>query len=150
MVHRNGQSLLSAPTNDRSLVQTRDEYRPPFALHLRAKTDTTNIRLYYNAGMVILNWEVRPSELRFHDPVNDRITRFRGKGTIEPNKFHDIVWEVYPDGTRLVLNDKQVMRKLGEYGDLVAPVGIGPAFGSVITVESFSVTELHGTLEGTQ
>lgn len=150
MVRRNGHILLSAPTNDRSLIQTREEYRPPFVVRLRAKIDTASIRLYYNAGMVILNWKVHPSQLRFHDPVNDKMSAFNDKGTIELNTFHDIAWEIYPDGTRLVLNDKEVMTKLGDYGDLVAPIGVGPAFGSVIMLESFSVHELQGTLEGTQ
>jgi hypothetical protein len=150
IVSRSGQLLLSAPTNDRSLVQTREEYRPPFALRVRGKTDTTNIRLYYSAGMVIFNWELRPSELRFHDPLYDRITSFPGKGAIEPDKFHDIAWEIYPDGTRLLVDGKEIMRKNGAYGELMAPVGIGPAVGSVITVESFSVEELQGTLEQTR
>ncbi len=147
VVYRDGQLLLFGPTEDHSLVQTRAEYRPPFALRLRAKTDTTSIRLYYSAGMVILNWEIRPSELRFHDPLSGTQYGFPGKGEIEPNKFHDIVWEVYPDGTRLMVDGNEVMRKLGEYGDLMAAVGVGPAYGSVITLESFSVRTLKGRLE---
>ena len=150
IVHRHGQMRLLAPTEGRSLVQTMEEYRPPFALRVRAKTDSTNVRLYYNAGMVILNWEVRPSELRFHDPVNDRVSAFPGKGAIEVGKCYDICWEIYPDGTRLLVNGKEVMRKSAEYGNLRAPVGIGPAFGSVLTVESFHVEPLQGTLDGTQ
>ncbi len=54
---------------------------------------------------------------------------------------------VYPDGTRLMVDGNEVMRKLGEYGDLMAAVGVGPAYGSVITLESFSVRTLKGRLE---
>lgn len=147
VVHRNGKMILSGPTDGRSLVQTKDSYKPPFALHLKAKTDSTNIRLYYNAGMIILGWEVRPGELRFNNPVDDRLIAYPGKGTIKPNQFYDIVWEMYPDGTRLFINGKEAFRKSGEFSQLTAPVGIGPALGSVITVDSFSIRELKGTLE---
>ena len=145
-VYRDGQLFLFGPTDDRSLVQTRTEYRPPFAVCVRAKTDARSIRLYYNVGMIILNWEIRPSELRFCDPLSGTIHGFPGKGEVEANKFHDIVWEVYPDGTRLTVNGNEIMKKLGEFGDLMAAVGVGPAFGSVVTLESFSVKPLKGTL----
>ena len=147
IVYRNGKMILSTPTNDRSLVQTKESYKPPFALHLKAKTDTKNIRLYYNAGMIILGWECKPSELRFHNPLNDRVTAYPRVGAIQPNTYYDIVWEMYPDGLRFLVNGKEAFRKSGEYGMLTAPVGIGPAFGSVVTVESFSINELQGTLE---
>jgi len=147
IVYRKGQMCLSGPTNDRSLVQTRKDYSPPFAMRLKVKTDGTSIRLYYNAGMIILNWECRPNMLRFHDLLENRITSFPGKGAVEPNKFHDIVWEIYADGTRLLVNGNEVMRKSGEYDNLNAPVGIGPAFGSVLTIKSIAITELQGTLD---
>ena len=148
VVRQNSRMRISAAC-DWSLIQTKDEYSAPLAVHVRAKTDSTNLRLYYNAGMVIFNWEVRPKELRVHDLHDGRLVVRSPSGYIEPNTYHDITWEIYPDGMRLLLNGKEIMRKSGEYGGLIAPVGIGPAFGSLLTVESFIIEELQGTLEGT-
>ena len=133
VVRQNGRIRLSE-AGSLSLIQTIEEYAPPFALHVRAKTDSTNIRLYYNAGRVILNWEVRPKELRVHDLHDDRLVVRSEIGYIEPNTYHDIRWEIYPDGMRLLVNGREIMRKSGEYADLAAPVGIGPAFRSLLTV----------------
>lgn len=111
--------VVTAPTNDRSFVQTGKEFRPPFSVHFRAKTDSTNIRLYYNAGMVILNWERKPSELR----------------------FHDFTWDILEERTRLQINGEVVVSIYGDYGNLESAIGIGPAFGSELTIQSFRVEE---------
>jgi hypothetical protein len=86
--------------------------------------------------------------LRIHDPENGGGLGkgVPGQGKIEPGKYHDIVWEVYPDGMRVLVNGKERARSVGNYEKLKAPVGIGPAFGSVITMESLRVETLKGKL----
>lgn len=136
--------LVAGPTKDRSLIQTKKRFRPPFVVRLVAKTDSTNLRLYYNAGMVILNWEVQKTQLRVHDPVTDEPRGVRGRGYVSPHEWHDIIWEVRPDGMRLVIDDGERFHAVGDYADLDAPVGIGPAFGSVLSLGSLDVVPLKG------
>lgn len=140
--------ILKGARGDQARLLTKTEYAPPFALHVKAKTDSKNLRLYYSKGVVIFNWEGREDELRLHDPENGGGVGMGvpGQGKIEPGKYHDIVWEVYPDGMRVLVNGKERGRMVGNYEKLKAPVGIGPAFGSVITTESFRVEALKGKL----
>jgi hypothetical protein len=146
MVRNKKVVVLKAPEGDRSHILTTKEYAPPFAIRIKAKTDSKNLRLYYNAGVVIFNWEGNENELRIHDPATGEQMGVEGKGYIEPNKWHDITWEVYPDGMRVLLKGEELARKHGDYAKLKASVGIGPAFGSVISVESFRIEALKGKL----
>jgi hypothetical protein len=138
--------ILKAPGGDYPHILTVKEYAPPFALRIKAKTDSKNLRLFYNHGAVIFNWEGNENELRIHDPSTNEATAVDGKGYIEPNEWHDITWEVYPDGLRVLLKGKELARKNGDYADLTSSIGIGPAFGSVITVGSFRIEPLKGKL----
>ena len=140
MTPAGGLVLLSSPLPDRALVQTPAKFRPPFSVRLRAATDSTNLRVYYNAGMVILNWEVRQDEFRAHDPLTSQPYAVRGKGWIKPGELHTIVWEVRPDGMSLSVDGETRFSAPGDYANINAPIGIGPAFGSVVSVESFEVT----------
>ncbi len=141
LMTRNGDVLqLAAPTPDRSLVQTTATFRPPFVFRLRAKTDSTNLRLYYNAGMVIFNWECRQDQLRVHDPLTNQTRAVPGKGLIAPGKWHDVIWEVYPDRMSITVDDENRYSTPGNYANIDAAIGVGPAFGSVVSIESIEVT----------
>jgi hypothetical protein len=129
-----------------SQIVTAKEYTPPFALHLKAKTDSKNLRLWYNVGIVIFNWEKDEDELRIHDPITNEGEGFANQGKIEPNKVQYFVWEVYPDGMRVLVDGKERARKRGDYSKIEAPLGVGPAFGSTVTLEMFRVESLKGKL----
>jgi hypothetical protein len=60
--------------------------------------------------------------------------------------YHDIVWEMYPNGMRLLVDGKERARSLGNYEKIEAALGIGPAWGSVVTIQSFRVEALKGKL----
>jgi hypothetical protein len=138
--------VLKGPEGDRAQIITTKEYKPPFVLRVKAKTDSTNLRLYYNAGMLIFNWEVNESDLRIHDPATNEIIQAANQGKIETNVYHDIVWEIYPNGMRVLVDGKERVRSPGNYEKLEAALGIGPAWGSVITMNSFRVEALKGKL----
>jgi hypothetical protein len=80
--------VLKGPDNDRTQILTAKEHKPPFVLRVKAKTDSKNLRLYYNAGTLIFNWEVNEDELRIHDPVTNEIIGVANQGKIEPNVYH--------------------------------------------------------------
>ncbi len=138
--------VLKGPDDDRAQVLTAKEHKPPFVLRVKAKTDSTNLRLYYNAGVLIFNWEVNEDELRFHDPATNEVIGVDNQGKIEPNVYHDIAWEMYPNGMRVLVDGKERARRYGNFEKLEAAVGIGPAWGSVIAMNSFRVEALKGKL----
>ncbi len=141
LMTRDGDGLhLSGATSDRSLVRTSGTFRPPFVVRLRAKTDSTNLRIYYNSGMVIFNWERRQDQLRVHDPLTNQIHAVDDKGHIEPGEWHDIIWEVDSDRMSITVDGDNRFSAPGNYASIEAPIGVGPAFGSVVSIESFEVT----------
>jgi hypothetical protein len=143
-MNKREKEIVLKTDGDRAHILTAKEHKPPFALHVTAKTDSKNLRLYYNAGILIFNWELNEDELRIHDPTTNEMVGVANQGKIEPDKYHDIVWEIYPNGMRVLVDGNERARRLGDYEKLEAPPGIGPAFGSVISVKSFRVEALKG------
>src|SRR5690348_11650229 len=114
-------------------------FRPPFTIKTVAKTDSTNLRLYWHVGEVIFNWECSVRRLKVHDPETGAWWNGEGEGFIEVDQWHDIAWEIRPDSMRVVVDGKVRFERTGNWRDIQAPVAIGPCFGSRVTVKSFSV-----------
>jgi hypothetical protein len=116
----------------------------PFKAEVIAQTDSTNIRLGFNEGEIIFNWEYDLKELRCHDPVvgKARIVGFKNKGTIPVNEWVQLTWIVEADGWRVYANGEERGSVKGDYKTLAAPFTISPAVGSVVTVKSVVITPM--------
>ena len=130
-----------------ALMQSRREFKPPFRIVARAATDSTNIRFYYSGTLVIFNWEMNTAELRIHHPATGVKAGIRDMGQLEINKMHDIVIDVLLDKIQVSVDGEIRGALPGTPSDntagLEAPIGVGPAFGSVVTVESLRVIKLE-------
>lgn len=120
-------------------LTTRQEFEVPVVIRVSAKTDSTNIRLYFGRGVVIFNWEKNPRELRIHDPRTGKPTPVPGAGFVEANVWHDIEWTVRPDAMEVSVDGKKRATITGEYAGIVAPVGFGGAQGSTVVVKQVSI-----------
>jgi hypothetical protein len=118
---------------------TRKTFRPPFTVKTVAKTDSTNLRLYWHVGEVIFNWECSIRRLKVHDPATGQWWDAEDEGFIEVNQWHEIVWEISPNSMRVLVDGKLRFERSGDWGGIEAPVAIGPCFGSTVTVRSFAV-----------
>ncbi len=116
-------------------------YRPPFVLRATAKTDSTNLRLYWHLGEIILNWECSIRQLRVHFPDTGRQCGLEDQGFITVDQWHDIVWEIGRDTMRVLVDGETRFEGEGQFGAIEAPLAIGPCFGSTVTVRSLAVTE---------
>ena len=134
--------VLTAPHRDQTYIQTDGKFRPPFALKVKARTDSTNIRMYYAAGMLIFNWEAAQQELRVHDPKTGQALGIKDKGYVSPAKWHDFTWEIRPKSQRVFVDGELRYEAEGDYADLEAPVAIGPSWGSTVSVETLFVESL--------
>jgi len=114
-------------------------FRPPFTVRTVARTDSTNLRLYWHVGEVIFNWECSIRRLKVHDPATGQWWDAEDEGFIEVNEWHDIAWEISPDSMRVRVDGKLRFERKGDWGDIEAPAAIGPCFGSTVTVRSFMV-----------
>ena len=141
--------ILSRRDAHNPMLATDRQFTPPLEIRARARTDSTNIRLYYGsfgAGQLIFNWEVEPDQLRIHDPATGAISGISGMGGVEQDKFHDIVWRIGLRRMQVLVDGEERWRGEGDYSAVVSPVGIGPALGSQVEVESLIVAPLDQAL----
>ena len=137
-----GARLAGASRNHMNAVAlTCQVFRAPFTLKTVAKTDSTNVRLYWHLGEVILNWECSIRQLRIHDPATGKQRGIEDAGFIAVDQWHEIVWEVKPGSMRLLVDGEPRFEGEGDYGSIEAPLAIGPCFGSTVTVRSFVVEQ---------
>ncbi len=142
-VGKAGFELTSERGGGNAWMKSRQEFSPPFRIVTRVATDSTNIRLYYRSHLAILNWEVNPSELRIHHPDGSGGVGFAGKGQVPRNRMQDVEIDVLPDKVTVKVDGRLRGELLAASTGLKGPVGIGPAFGSTVTVESFRVLALE-------
>lgn len=135
--------LITSRRNDWSYFQSKRTFKPPFRLQTRVSTDKNEIRFYYNADILSLfGWESNPTELRLHEPTTGRKLAFKDKGQVVPGNIHFIEIDVHPDRIEVKVDGEQrALAVVSSFG-VDAPVGIGPAFGSVLTVEMMRVLDL--------
>jgi hypothetical protein len=124
-----------------AVALTRQTFRPPFTIKIVAKTDSTNLRLYWHVGEIIFNWECSVRRLKVHDPATGQWWDAEGEGFLEVNQWHEIEWEILHGSMRVLVDGRLRFEQTGDWGRFDAPVAIGPCFGSTVTVRSFTVEE---------
>jgi hypothetical protein len=148
---KDGELILQAP-GDLECMQTEESYSFPLRIDATIKTDSSNIRLYYKDGKVIINWEINKDSLRIHDILTGRGYGYNGKGRVPENEYVDIAWIIDRNETLLIINDElrqydesypyMESRAVTQNKKICEPVRISAAWGSMITVKSLKVTEL--------
>jgi hypothetical protein len=121
-------------------VSTRT-FRAPFRYRAVARTDSTNLRLYWHLGEIIFNWECSIRELRVHDPASGKRWGIEDQGFIRPGEWHEIVWEIQPARMTVHADGQERCAVDGDYRGVVGAVAIGPCFGSTVTVRELPVAE---------
>ena len=120
----------SAADHLNAVAITCEAFQAPFTLTTVAKTDSTNLRLYWHAGEIIFNWECDVQELRVHDPVTGEQCGIKDQGFIGVDQWHELVWEVRLDSMRLLVDRQIRFHTEGDFSRIRSAVGIGPCFGS--------------------
>src|SRR5262249_49741136 len=112
--------------------------RPPFAFRVVGKTDSTNLRMYWHKGIVILHWECSVGELRVHDPATSEQHGLKNKGFIVTNEWHEILWEIRLNSMRVIVDGEVRFESEGNYSGLESAPSVGPCYGSAISVREFN------------
>jgi hypothetical protein len=134
-----GLCLIGAVNHMNAAAITCEAYEAPFTLTAVAKTDSTNLRLYWHAGEIIFNWECSVRELRIHHPRTGEQWGIKDQGFLSADQWHEVVWEVKPDLMRLLVDGELRFEMKDDFRMIRSALGIGPCFGSTVTVRSFSV-----------
>ncbi|XEC96759.1 Ig domain-containing protein [Paenibacillus tarimensis] len=145
------EGLVMSGANDTGVAIYPTAVTIPAKIDLTAKTDSTNIRLKYGSGQVILNWECNMNELRVHDPIIGTQYGIAGKGKIPRNEFVHISWIIdhrymllLVDGEVRLFRENEPYMELIKAGISELPecmVGVAPAWGSVITVKEINISK---------
>ena len=75
-------------------IFTAEHFSPPFTLHITAKTDHENLRLYYGPLELIFRWEIDPDTMVFYDHEHSLILKIPMGERIPANQFVDIYWHI--------------------------------------------------------
>ena len=146
----NGELVINC-MSDREALETREQFTLPLKIDLVAKTDSTNMRIYYNEGEIILNWERDMQQLGINDVIAGYVPPQESGGYITENEYHDISWIIHESFMALVIDreiqfyseDYPYIKYLKKAGERISSrVKIASAFGSTVTVKSLSVSEL--------
>jgi len=154
--YENGLMVITE-INKASRMATPREFKAPLKIELRAKTDSTNIRLHYSIGRLILNFhDFHIDEELDRLVINDILTGdqcgIEGCGEVPINEFVDIEWLIGKEFMAVKVNGE--IRHIGNNHDYIrefaknaeyapsATVRVAAAFGSTVTVELLRVTEI--------
>ncbi len=140
-----GRYLLSSKRKSGSRLSADVAVRAPFEFDTLIATDSVNIRYYLDGRVVaILNWEVRPHELRIHDPRGGiQPVAIADQGYVEVNQLHRIQVQVGRETVRILVDGEFRGEISGSYDEVRGKPGVGPAFGSFLTLEKFEVRPLE-------
>ncbi|HBL84784.1 MAG: hypothetical protein A2Y17_01660 [Clostridiales bacterium GWF2_38_85] len=137
---------------DDTCIESEKEYSLPLKIKATAMTDSTNIRLFFNRGEVIFNWECNPCELRVHDIISGNAYGFENTGSVATNEFVDIIWIIGKDKTEIYVNDElrlissdfEYISELKKFPSLKirSTVKVASAWGSTVTLKSLEIDEL--------
>ncbi|MEM7012709.1 MAG: hypothetical protein AAF585_14630 [Verrucomicrobiota bacterium] len=142
------QFILTSESRDGSYINSDDDFELPIRISARAGTDSTNLRFYLgDIPLTIFNWEGNANQLRIHNPITRRPQAYDGVGYLARNELFDIIIDVRKESINVHLGGKIIGTLTGDFTGASGPVGIGPAFGSVVTVERFEIFEIKETAQ---
>jgi S1-C subfamily serine protease len=120
---------------------TAEEYAGPIEIAAKARTDSTNIRLYaHGKSLVIWNWELNQSELRVHRP--DGTIASAPTTPLVTNRWYNLRWVIHSNEMSVYVDDRLVFKEVGSYALDSAFVRIAGSHGSTIDIESLTVKKL--------
>lgn len=134
------EGLQMTDRTDGGFVVTPNMYKVPFKLTARAKTNSNELRFRFARGGFILSWSNNPDELRLADPQSGEDYGVPQIGRIPAEEWIVVTWAVDRKRMSISVNDEERYAVEGDYGDLAGHIGIGPAWGSVVTLSSVEVS----------
>lgn len=142
-----GEVLLANDDNDAGGLLTKEKFCLPLAVRMRAKTDSTNLRLAFLKGALVFNWGVAIDSLIGRDPSDGSFFHHEPGGYIPMNQHADIVWILERDYMVVAVNGEIRLHQTGmpymkAENVFCDHVAVNAAFRSTITVSALEIVEL--------
>lgn len=130
--------FLSIPARigERETIATKKTFKPPLEITIVAKTNSTNLRIWYTAG-AIFNWELDPNQLRF-----DLNGQNQGNGAIPTGKYVTVRWVVTAHGQKIYVDGQLRHEDRKDYSRTDSPVVIYQHSNAVVTLKSIKIEPL--------
>jgi len=132
--------VISGDEADR--LWTAEPVAVPFKARIVAKTDSSNLRVFYGKGSITFNGADTADELRTESFSAGQVLTYPGLGKVAPNEWAVIDVIVSDADTEVLVNGKRRFRVTDACHGLKAKLGIGPGHDSVVTVKAVVVTPL--------
>lgn len=130
--------ILSSAGGDAEALRSTKTFKTPFSLQVRAMTNKNNIRLYFGQrGMIVFNWEMNRKQLRIIEPVIFKRNGISDFKPLEADRMYDLEVRVTDSKISVYANKRKQGEVKGDFSQAEGPIGIGPARGSIVTVERF-------------
>lgn len=117
---------------------TRETYRPPVRIRLRARTNWKDIRIRYGDGQVFFNWQGAFDTASIRELLTKEVHHLRG-GALSVDQWHDIVWEIGTDAARVVADGQLFLSQEGDFSSLSSAVSIGTIEATTVDVASLVI-----------
>ncbi len=116
-------------------VFTAEHFAPPFTLHITAKTDSENLRLYYGSLELIFRWEFDSNMMVFYDHAHSSILKIPVGNRIPADQFVTIHWHISDACIACSIDDTLCFSLERPFASLEAgPLGFGTLAGNRVTV----------------
>ncbi|MCB1063504.1 MAG: hypothetical protein KDN20_11360 [Verrucomicrobiae bacterium] len=137
-VDRAGRLFTLSSQGNATSVRSNEDLVTPFRVLARAKTDSTEIRLYFgNKGAVIFNRAEGNRKSHFADPETGKWQEFQSgaMGQLTVDQMYDLEIRVSENVIRVFIDGELLGEVSGDFRSVSGRIGIGPALGSTVTVE---------------
>jgi len=126
-------------------LHTTEKFNFPIMVKMRARTDSTNIRLSYSKADIIFNWEMAVDH-PFGSDINGKDIHL--KGLYIPARYYaDIVWVLDRTEMAIIVNDDVKFHRTGmdtsEANEVCEHVNIAAAWHSTVSISELEIFELE-------
>ncbi|MBR4868811.1 MAG: MerR family transcriptional regulator [Clostridia bacterium] len=120
---------------------TAQRFAPPFTLHVTAKTNHENLRLYFGPLELIFRWEQNPDIMVFYDHEHALILKIPVGELIPENQFVDIYWCISGHSITCCVGDTTCFSLDHPFSPCESySLGFGTLPGNQITIQQASLS----------
>ncbi len=135
-------------------VFTAEHFSPPFTLHITAKTNYENLRLYYGPLELIFRWEMDTKMMVFYDHIHSSILKVPVGELIPADRFVTIHWHISDACIACSIGNTPCFSLERPFASLEAgPLGFGTLAGNRVVVDQVILStsdQNHRTLDLTK
>ncbi|MDP4133641.1 MAG: stalk domain-containing protein [Bacillota bacterium] len=136
-------AVVESKDGKNAYISCKAQYQLPMVIKVKASTDSSDLKLFFDDMPITLNWEKDPYEIHVTDFLtNTEYGLQSSDGYIKPGKLSEITWIIGADYMALIVDGEVRLFNQGSLdymvgGNYKGSAGIGVSGKSHVTVEYF-------------